>query len=896
MSLLRSRFAILIPTKHNAGRVRARRAGRRLGALDELEARDVPANPAIASVSLSATVVTRGTDLTLTGVGVADDGGAIDRVEFYRDANTNGTLEPGTDQYLGQDTSPSPDWSLAVSTLGFPLGSNRFFARVRDVDSTYSAAAASPLVNVTDSPPAIGSLTVSPGTVHQPGNITFTAANITDADGSAVSVQFYRDVNRNGTIDLGTDQLLGESPVSGGEAGLTLSTVDLPVGSNQILARAKDNDGAFSPTASSVAIVSARPAPYVRWDTRTLVRTAGFERVMSVSSAVDAGGNVHLSYVSTDGNLYYGLWDGVRFTAVPVDSGDISGGGSTSEFSTSIAVDSFGHPHIAYGGRALKYASFDGSSWSIQVVDTLGGQSNRSALFQRLVIDGNDRPHISYTLKEDFVFTYNLYVKYATASGGSWSSQLLSDAYGKQSAIALDGQGRPSIIYSDGDGNLTCNRWDGTAWSARTLVPFSGAERISAQYDQAGVLHVAFAGTFNSSRIFYGTLDGLVWSQEVVDATGAFEDVSLAIGPDGEPRLAFIRPVQNYWGSVFKPMFAEHTPSGWAVGELSVADLPYGGRGDLGSASLALDGQGVPHVSYFIDLYNSFGNGNEGSVLRLATGDRWAHVAADQTADFHWLPVAGADHYLVTVTDQSAGGWTVARSPDVTATTWSLDRSQALTPGHTYTWYVTPVGADGRAGPRGAGHTFSLPRLGAPVLVGPSGKVAVGPGFDAPTFRWYPVEGADHYVVSIVDLTGGRGQTGTAAGTTWVPGVPLSPGHRYSWRVQAVSTNGRGVTWSGPVNFNLAPLAAPPLLSVTGGAGDQPQFTWAGVVGADHYLLTLTDRTTGKVLVRNQQVTGTTVVPAVQLLAGHRYSWQVAAVSTNGLVKVWSLQTNFSVA
>ncbi|MCK4593614.1 carboxypeptidase regulatory-like domain-containing protein, partial [bacterium] len=63
--------------------------------------------------------------------------------------------------------------------------------------------------------------------------------------------------------------------------------------------------------------------------------------------------------------------------------------------STSIALDSGGHPHISYEDYTnydLKYARFDGSSWHIETVDSVG----RVGQFTSIVLDTGGHPHISY--------------------------------------------------------------------------------------------------------------------------------------------------------------------------------------------------------------------------------------------------------------------------------------------------------------------------------------------------------------------------------------------------------------------------------------------------------------------------------------------------------------------
>ena len=52
----------------------------------------------------------------------------IANVEFYRDKNGNGKFDPGVDELLATDTDGSDGWATQVSTAGYPLGQQVYFA------------------------------------------------------------------------------------------------------------------------------------------------------------------------------------------------------------------------------------------------------------------------------------------------------------------------------------------------------------------------------------------------------------------------------------------------------------------------------------------------------------------------------------------------------------------------------------------------------------------------------------------------------------------------------------------------------------------------------------------------------------------------------------------------
>src|SRR5207248_3541700 len=104
-----------------------------------------------------------------------------------------------------------------------------------------------------------------------------------DADGSIVKVEFYRDSNNNGVLDIGganPDALLGSDTNSAGGWTLTPSSVPFAIGANKFFARALDNDGVFSDVANTttnavnavpvIGSLSDSPDPVARKEQITL--------------------------------------------------------------------------------------------------------------------------------------------------------------------------------------------------------------------------------------------------------------------------------------------------------------------------------------------------------------------------------------------------------------------------------------------------------------------------------------------------------------------------------------------------------------------------------------------------------------------------------------------------
>ena len=265
------------------------------------------------------------------------------------------------------------------------------------------------------------------------------------------------------------------------------------------------------------------------------------------------------------------------------------------------------------------------------------------------------------------------------------------------------------------------------------------------------------------------------------------------------------------------------------------------------------------------------------------------------TPTFSWSAVTGADHYYLYVVDNSNPTTPGLNVPDVSGTTFTPSTSQALTPGHSYTWYIYAASTNSQAyGYQAGGQTFSLAALSAPQLLSPASTIAASSGYDMPTFSWSASAGAGHYYLIVVDSTTGGIVINDAnvSGTSFTPSTAqaLTPGQGYTWYVLAMSTNSEAYNYlTSGQTFTLAELTAPTLIGPSGTIAassgyDMPTFSWSASAGAGHYYLFVVDSTTGAVAINDPDVSGTTFIPstAQALTPGHSYTWYVLAMSTNG--------------
>jgi hypothetical protein len=274
-----------------------------------------------------------------------------------------------------------------------------------------------------------------------------------------------------------------------------------------------------------------------KWFTTTLDRSAGF-----CSLALDSYQRPHISYQDYGGGLMYARWDGASwqkqkisirakeigfYTSIALDQNDHPSIGfyeiddaegsrvarlrtvtwngkfwalttvdstlGTGKFN-SIAVDSQGHPHIAYAtvnyeNASLRYAYWNGESWKAEILEG-EGKPGSSCWSVSMVLDKDDNPHITYT------DVPHLLVKYATKKDGHWRIEavdsLAREGYPDRNGIALDDQGNPYMSYYDaGAGLLKMAHRQGQRWATEVVDSGYAGLQSSLRIDH-GVIWITY--------------------------------------------------------------------------------------------------------------------------------------------------------------------------------------------------------------------------------------------------------------------------------------------------------------------------------------------------------------------------------------------------------------------
>lgn len=261
----------------------------------------------------------------------------------------------------------------------------------------------------------------------------------------------------------------------------------------------------------------------------------------------------------------------------------------------------------------------------------------------------------------------------------------------------------------------------------------------------------------------------------------------------------------------------------------------------------------------------------------------------DATPTFQWTAVSGAAVYDIWVNDQTTGQSGVIRVKDVAGTTFTP--TVDLVSGHSYLWTVRALNDQGVAGTWATHQTFY-------VAAGPS---ILSPGTQSdslrPKFAWQPLSGVQSYEIRVNDATMGQSDvmTGTAIEqATFTPTTDLVGGHRYTWQVRAVDTDGNAGAWSTMQSVTIAPTLTTPIGKTV---DTTPTFKWTEVDGAVRYDLWVNDQTTGQSgVIRKTTLSEATFTPTTPLTVGHSYIWTVRAFYGDDTSSMWAGYKTYSIA
>lgn len=301
----------------------------------------------------------------------------------------------------------------------------------------------------------------------------------------------------------------------------------------------------------------------------------------------------------------------------------------------SIALDSAGHPHVAYGGDRLYHAWHDGTGWQVEVADP----NFQVGAWAAIALDGDDHPHISY-------YNYDTGdLKYAHWDGSAWISETVDYEGGWDSHIAIDSNDRPHIAYRDAKGfsgtALKYAHWDGSAWQIDTiedLISASSSRDTTLALDGDDRPHISYSVSNSGDDpgyLYHAYLDGGHWLTQTVATAEYIGDNALALNSAGDPRIIYYA----IDGNAGRLGYARWDDDQWHNDTLATSD------DSIAALSLALDGSDVPHASYYLSADDSMHYAHRNGTWQFEIVESGLSLARGEIASLA-LDVAGQPHLL----------------------------------------------------------------------------------------------------------------------------------------------------------------------------------------------------------------------------------------------------------
>ena len=169
--------------------------------------------------------------------------------------------------------------------------------------------------------------------------------------------------------------------------------------------------------------------------------------------------------------------------------------------------------------------------WYARTVDSPGDVGNYSSL----VLDGNDRPHISY------INTSTNNLKYAHWDGVRWINQTIEQALSEYTSIAVDRNDDPHISYRAwGGGGLKHACWNANQWNTQTVDSNSCSGLYSSiTLDNNDKIHISYYD-YTNKDLKYAYWNGNHWDKQTVDSTGDVgKYTSIALDSTGLPHISY---------------------------------------------------------------------------------------------------------------------------------------------------------------------------------------------------------------------------------------------------------------------------------------------------------------------------------------------------------------------
>ena len=329
--------------------------------------------------------------------------------------------------------------------------------------------------------------------------------------------------------------------------------------------------------------------------------------------------------------------------------------------------DSTGKLHVVYGGDHLYYAVCVGTSCTIQTVDSADSVGSQASL----ALDSQGHPHIAYhDAGLEIGFCNDWKLKYAKWDGSQWVIQVVDESCtGINPSIGLDALNYPHISYfNESSDDLQLADWDGNAWNTYTPYWLPGYDlsgfHSSLQSDSNGKLHLAFiVNDGGSTTIQYANNIFGSWSALVpVDTQPGVVNFAMTLD-NNNPHFSYHLGYNPGGGMVYKARYNWFNGSTMQT-PFEVSDMDY-----LGRTAVAMGTDGYPRVAYV---------SSGGVKWRAKTGVSTWGTAADipNTANIQRLFLGRSSGSSFGLTFHPGG---VVKNTTESSTIWSAPTTVAAT-------------------------------------------------------------------------------------------------------------------------------------------------------------------------------------------------------------------------
>ncbi|MGZ4848598.1 MAG: PKD domain-containing protein [Halobacteriota archaeon] len=437
--------------------------------------------------------------------------------------------------------------------------------------------------------------------------------------------------------------------------------------------------------------------------------------------ALDSNDHPHIMHMALGNGeyVYYTFFDGSTWHTEPVDPDT-----HVCEYAD-FALDSSGHPHFSIYDQTqpdimgavrndLKYATYDGSAWHVQTVDSTGDVGAGNSL----AIDASGHPHISYLDLTSHI------LKYATYDGSTWNIDTIDSGNLYGLSLVLDPTNSlPRVSYGDATSHiLKYATYDGSTWNIDTADNGGdvGGSYTSLALDGSGHPHIGYIGSVNWD-LRYASYDGSAWSTEIVDSENHMNAPSLAIDASGHPHISYFDMTH------MKTKYATYDlrlPTSLAA-TISTSHAKPGQQFDI-SGALTTSGAGqegqLLTLSKATSVNGPWSPATLATPLTTETGGAYKATTSESTGGTYYYKVSFAGSAVYRPSSVVTGAIQVSSPPTASATTpsttvtvfdkVSLDGSgSSASNGGTlsYKWSLTL--------PQGSSATLSDPAAQKPTFV-----------------------------------------------------------------------------------------------------------------------------------------------------------------------------------